>query len=197
MLQSLSNNNPSTYYIKFAGAMPKLFKLWNSKKELYYFRYLDGKTPRIRFNIPDKDEYYSDSSFEVVKKVGIELPVSYPALPTPERDRMKDVDIVFNPTLTGTPARIYSQTGTIEVSPKFLTYPPPIRFFLLLHEQGHFLYKTESYCDLWALVNFLRAGYNQSTGFYSLSTILSRTPENIQRLKELFKNIQKTQNTKL
>jgi hypothetical protein len=197
MQQSLNNTSPQTFYIQFGELMPKTFKLFNSQKQCYYFRFLDGKTKRIRFNIPDADVYKANVPFEIVKKVPIELPVSYPELPPAQRDRMKDVEIIFNPSLNGTPARIFSQTGKIEISKKFLSYPPPIRLFLLLHEQGHLIYRDEIYCDLWAMINFLRLGYNQSTAFYSLSNVLSTSAENVSRLREMFKNIQKTQKTKL
>lgn len=197
MQANLSNTSPQTFYIQFGELMPKTFKLFNSQNQCYYFRFLDGKTKRIRFNIPDTGEYTSNVPFDIVKKVPIELPLSYPPIPPAQRDRMKDVTIVFKPELQGTPARIFSHTGVIEYGKKFLTYPPPIRLFLLLHEQGHLLYKDEIYCDLWAMINFLRLGYNQSTAFYSLANVLSSSNENISRIKEMFKNIQKTQKTTL
>lgn len=96
---------------------------------------------------------------------------------------------MLNKNLEGTPARIYTDTGIIEVSTSFISFPPPVRLFLLLHETGHFLYVTEEYCDLWALINFLRMGYNRSTAYYTLDKILSRSPQNIDRIKFLLTQI--------
>ncbi len=193
----LNVNSPCTVYIKFTGEQPKLFKLFNSKHGLYHFRYLNGKTPRIKFNIPDEGIYKGNVPFDVLKIVPIEIPDMYPELPSPERDRWKDVSMSYNPNLYDTPVRIFTETGLIETGPKYYEYPAPIRLFLLLHEQGHLFYKTEEYCDMWALVNYLRMGYNRSMAYYALSNILKNTPHNMYRLKCAFENIQKTQTEKL
>lgn len=187
---SLSVNRPATYYIRFTHEMPKLFLLNKSNGDGYYFRYLDGRTPRIKFNVPDKGEYESNVPFEVVQEVPIEIPTNLPTLPPGERDRYKGIEIRENETIN-TPARIFTETGIIEICDKFKKYIEPVQKFLLFHEKGHFFYKSEDKCDLFALVNFLRAGYNQSTAFYSLKNILKRTPANIERTKKIFAEIQK------
>lgn len=184
-------NSPSTIRIRFTETMPRLFKMFNSKGQLYYFRNLDGKTPRIKFNIPDPDTYTTEQPIEVVKVSKIEIPDKLPILPPAERDRLKKSEVKVNPTLKGTPARIFTETGLIEVSPEFLKLPPAIKLFLLIHEEGHYFYKSEEYCDLYALVNFIRMGYNRSTGYYALSRVLSRSEQNMKRIDEIFKQIQK------
>lgn len=184
----LNVNNPSTVYIQFSGC-PRYFCVYDEKGRIYYFRFMDGKTPRIKFNIPDPGKYTGDRQFMITRIVDIELPASYPELPPAERDRWKDVTFVYNPELKGTPARIFTETGVIEHSPQWYSYPPPIRLFLDLHEMGHMLYKTEMYCDLYALVNFLRMGYNRSTAYYAMDKILSRSQENIDRIKFLLTQI--------
>lgn len=182
-------NNPSTVRIAFTDGCPRYFCLYDSSKRTYYFRYLDGKTPCIKFNIPDEGVYSANHSFSIVKVSAIELPETYPALPPAQRDRWKDVSIQVNSNLKGTPARIFTDQGLIEISADFYSYPPPIRLFLLLHETGHMLYTDEEYCDLFALVNFLRMGYNRSTAYYTLDKILSRTKDNLDRLKYLLTQI--------
>jgi hypothetical protein len=156
---------------------------------LYYFRHLPPGTPRIKFNIVDPDSYSANVPFDIVKVTAIQTPEQYPALPAAERDRFKDVTFKYNPNLTGTPARIYSKSGVIEHGPDYMSFPRPVRLFIDLHEQGHLLYKTEEKCDLWALVNFLRMGYNKSTAFYALHNVLNSTPQNIKRLDNLLHNI--------
>jgi hypothetical protein len=174
--------------------MPNLFLLNHSDGEGYYFRYLDGKTPRIKFNVPDRGSYIANAPFEVVKICPIEIPDHFPMLPPADRDRWKDVKEVFNPDMdsqTTTPIRIYTESGVIEYGKRFLDYIKPIQEFLKFHEKGHLFYTNEEYCDMYALINFIRLGYNQSTAYYALSHILSRSPENIKRMKTLFNNIQK------
>jgi hypothetical protein len=168
-------------------------------EDTYYFRYLNGNvnagaTPRIKFNIPDPGIYVGNAPFEVVKVVPIEIPDALPELPPAERDRWKDIKLVYNPEMNKTsitPIRIYSDTGVVEYGPRFLQLIPPIQVFLIEHERGHLFYKTEQYCDMYALLNFIRKGYNQSTAYYALTHILSRTKENAGRIKTIFNNIQK------
>jgi hypothetical protein len=192
-------NKPSTVYIVFAPHMPRKFELSNENGELYYFRFLDGKTPRIKFNLLHAGTYTGNANFSVEKIADLEKPspLSLPALPPHERERSKDFRIVYNPRLTGTPARIFTEIGLIEKGVSFYELCKPVRVFILLHELGHFYYKTEEYCDLYALVHYLNMGYNRSMAFYSLSRVLKKTPENLKRLKELHRNIEKTNSKKL
>lgn len=190
----ISVNSPTTFYIKFTKSMPRYFSLTDRKGKLYYFRYLDGKTPRIKINIPDSGTYTGNHDFEIVKQTGIEIPSDMPKLPPAERDRWhSNPDYIYNPDLKGTPARCFSEIGVIELSPQFYSFPKPIQEFIRLHEVGHFFYKTEEYCDLWALVNYLREGYNRSMAFYALNNILMKTPANVKRIEELINNIYQTQ----
>lgn len=194
---SVNVSRPSTLYIRFLSVMPRLFTLFDESGKTYFFRYLDGRTPRIKVNIPDSGTYEGSYPFEVYKTEPIELPDSWPVLPPAQRDRWKPVTIVSDPNLKGTPAQIYTDTGLIKTSPVFDTYPLPVQKFLIEHEKGHFFYLDESSCDLYALVNYLRMGYNASMAYATLSRILSRGGANIQRIKNIFNGIQKTQNTKI
>lgn len=186
-------NKPATVYIRFLIDMPVLFQLYDAGGNLYFFRYLDGKTPRIKFNVVDPGDYTSPTPFEAYKSTSLVTPFLLPALPKADRDRWKPVTVRYNSALTDTPAAIYTDTGLIETGPNFYTYPAPIRLFLLLHEVGHLFYSDEDNCDLYALVNYLRMGYNRSMAYYALANILRRTPANIERLKSIFNSIQKTQ----
>lgn len=188
----LKINDPQTVYIKFTEEKPLCFTLTGEKWGLYYFRHLPPGTPRIKFNIVDPDKFNSNVPFEIVKTVAIETPAQYPALPPAERARIKPVTFVYNKNLTGTPARIYTATGIIEHGPEYMRLPRPIRLFIDLHEEGHLFYATEEYCDLWALVNYLRMGYNRSMAFYTLYNILGKTESNIKRLEFLLTQIKIT-----
>lgn len=172
--------------------MPKLFLIFDNQGDVYYFRYLDGKTPRIKFNIPDAGLYKGNVPFEIIKATGIEIPKHFPRLSDADRDRWKRVKLVHNPNMnTTTPIRIFTESGIVEANNRFFNFIRPVRIFLFIHEKGHLFYSKEEDCDMYALVNFLRMGYNQSTAFFTLRNVLSRTDENIRRLKTLFNNIQK------
>lgn len=191
-------SNPTTLYISFpGGCAPKMFQLNDASGKCYYFRYFSGCVPRIKVNIPDQGVYTGNVLFEVYKRSDIELPEIWPILPPAQRDRVRPLQVIDNSTLTGTPLRIFTDTGIVEVAPVFYSYPLPIQKFLLEHERGHLFYRDEDKCDLFALVNYLRMGYNACMGYYALAKILSVSTQNVQRLKENLKNIQKTQKQKI
>lgn len=188
----LKINKPSTVYIKFNGSLPRKFAIKNSKGELYFERYLDGKTPRIKFNIPNEGIYKADTPFEIVKVVDIEIPSIDFDLPPFERDRIKDFVIIDNPNLHNTPARVFTHEGIVEKGSLFYRYTQPMKVFFLLHEVGHFYYKTEEYCDLFALVHFLQMGYNMSTAMYALTNVLRRNKQNKDRVLFIYRKMFKT-----
>lgn len=213
----LNIQQPSTVYIAF-DTVPNVFKLFHEKYGLYHFRHLEGKYPRIKFNLPHVGNYYSKTPFKVLKVVPIEIPDRLPELPPYERNDIKDFSIVNNFDLSGSPARMFRKEGIIELGQNFYRMPKPIRMFILLHEVGHFFYgltdadyqkaekmgdlagrnylnekraRSEEKCDLFALVNYAQFGYNLSMAFYALSKLLSKSPANVNRLKSLFNNIKK------
>lgn len=195
--------SPSTFYIRFLHEYPLRFVLSNQRGEVVYFRYLDGKTPRIKFNVLDKGEYYGNVPFEVVRKTELEKPSSLPSLPCPDRERSSDYRVVDNFSLIGTPARIFTQgydgksQPVVELSRKFYDMPKACQDFILAHEEGHLKYSKEDDADLYALVKCLEKGNNRSMCFYALSHILKKSPANMERLKSMLNNIQKTQKEKL
>jgi hypothetical protein len=188
----LRTTGKCTIYIRFTHETPRTFVLNDDFGRVYFFRRLDGKTPRIKFNILDAGYFNSTTPFEVVKIVPLEIPKNLPELPPKERERMKPFKVVYNPGLTHSPARVFTQLGVIEKGARFDSFPKMIGDFILWHEIGHFYYETEEYCDLFALVNCLKRGYNRSMCYYALSRILKKTPQNMERLKSLLQNIQKT-----
>lgn len=180
-----------TVYIVFTSVMPKYFCI-SGKTGVEYFRYLDGKTPRIKFNIPVPDTYTANVPVSVVKVTDIIVP-DLPTLPPAERDRMQgEPEIIYDPTWTVSPASNFTEENVIIHGPAWKALIPPIRLFIDLHEIGHFFYRTEEYCDLYAYVNFMRMGYNRSTAFYSLSNVLRRNEQSMNRLKSIFSTIEKT-----
>lgn len=185
----LNVSKPETIYIKFNGTLPRKFELKKQNGEMYFERYLDGKTPRIKFNVPNKGIYTTANNIEIVKRVDIEIPKMIFNLPAFERDRIKDFVIVDNPALHNTPARVFTHEGVIEKGSQFNKYTQPMKVFFLLHEVGHFYYKTEEYCDLFALTHFLQMGYNMSTAMYALTNVLRRNKQNKDRVLFIYNHL--------
>lgn len=187
---------PSTLYIKFTGEIPKCFIFGNPETgEIFFFRYISGSIPRIKFNVPLPGVYEGNVPFDVVKLTPIQIPVlSLPVLPPATRNRWKgdDIEVQFNPQLE-TIARNFTDVGIIEVGPRYEALIQPIKYFILLHEQGHFFYDDEFNCDLYALVNFIREGYNVSTAYYTLEKYLMKSQEQMERVRALFSKINSIQ----
>lgn len=180
----------STVYISFPEEMPKLFLVMGSSGEIEYFRYMDGKTPRMKFNLVVPDTYFCSVPFEIIKIVPVEIP-ALPELPAAERNRYKgEPEIIFDPNWNESPASCFTDENVILHGPAWMELIPPIRIFIDLHEVGHFFYRTEEFCDLFAFVNFMRMGYNRSTAYYSLSKVLRVNDQSINRIKSIFKTIQ-------
>ncbi len=59
-------NKPETLFIKFNGELPKKFELREGNNSIYFERFLDGKTPRIKFNIPNVGTYYTTNNIEII-----------------------------------------------------------------------------------------------------------------------------------
>lgn len=193
----LQTSRPCTVYISISvNDIPRNFKLYKDG-QLDFFRPTGGKLTRLKFNVPIPGTYESNVDFKIVKIVDLEYPSTYPTLPDHEREDYRDYTIVKNEELTGTPARIFRKRGIIETSRQFDGLPTSMQKFIILHEIGHFYYKTEEYCDLYALIEFLKLGYNRSTAYYTMENILHVTPVNIKRLQFLINNIQKTQKEKI
>lgn len=183
---------PSTVYISFPSEMPKLFVVYSSDGIAEYFRYMDGKTPRIKFNLPVEDTYTCNVPFDIVKIVTVEIP-ALPQLPPPERDRYKgEPDIIYDENWTESVASCFTDENIIVHGPAWAALIPPIRIFIDLHEVGHMFYVTEEFCDLFAYVNFMRMGYNRSTAFFSLSKVLKQSEQSVNRIRSITDVIKKT-----
>jgi hypothetical protein len=178
--------NPSTVYVDGLN-FGDLVKVFDTNKTgidaLIFFRHI-GNFSKIKINLPNPASYTINVG-NVVDIKPIEITPLNVVLPEVERMKEKPCEIKYNKKLTGTPARIFTDAGVIEIGDEFYKYPPPIRLFILLHEYSHFFYKTESFCDLWAAKKFVEAGYNASNALYSISKVLKKTPFNVERIKFL------------
>lgn len=186
-----SISEPSTVYLKNLDTCKGVEVFKDGLNLPYFFRNLDCKYSEIKFNVKHLGRYKINAG-QVAAIVPIEIQELNVTLPTPDRDRLKPFDIVYNPKLTASPARNFTNKGLIEYGTKFKTYPFPIRVFILLHEIGHFFYKNECDADLFAAVHFIRLGYNNSTALYALTRVLNfNSHANNDRVTKLFKHLNK------
>lgn len=151
-------------------------------------RDLDGSTKEISVNTMFDGYYESPNNFTVVASGPLEVKEPSIKLYKNEREFERPIQIVYNPDLQGTPARIFTQMNParIEIGDKFKTFAPQVRMFILLHEYGHLFYKDEHKTDLFALKEYLKLGLNASQAFYALSKVLHDSEANTERIKKLF-----------
>jgi len=91
------------------------------------------------------------------------------SLPTPERVPQVTSNFISDRKAPdSTPARMNRFTGEIQTAEWFNDLPAEVKHFILLHEQGHNYYKTEEYCDLYAVKMFISQGFNPSQAVLAL-----------------------------
>lgn len=119
-------------------------------------------------------------------------------LPAPERNKNAYVKDIFFEDKGSSPARIFTDLNTIVVNKDFFNYPIEVRYFILLHEVGHFFYSTEWKCDQYAAYHFTKIGFNPTQAFESLAGVLhtesadgepnERNKDRIEKIYNLLKN---------
>jgi hypothetical protein len=119
----------------------------------------------------------------------IKYPVNLPGYERNKSAAPSEIFLTENFDVAHTPARINPKSGEVQICAGFEDLPNEVRFFILLHELGHRHYKTETLCDQYALKNFLERGYNPSQAVIALTRILTPSPENKKRIKNIFKII--------
>lgn len=128
-------------------------------------------------NLPLPGHYsFSGFGFDVGNQTPLIKSILDISLPQPERVRKFGINDIHYDNNSNSPARIYSALGVIVLNPKFDTYANEIKLFILLHEVGHFYYKTEWKCDMYAAYHFINTfNCNPTQAFESLAGVLHDT----------------------
>lgn len=186
-MKSFKTNNKATVTVTFP-VVPDTFKLFDSNGLLYYFRDLSPKQKTISFNVAKADQFKTNVSFTDIKIEPLKIFDIDEQLPPIEKYYpRKKFKYVYNPLLTGTPARHFFKKGIIEYGKDFLKQPFPIRVFILCHEVGHCFYSDEHSADLFATKLFLSKGYNKTSAYYALKNVLNlSSSHNMERVEKLF-----------
>lgn len=145
-------------------------------------------------NLPFESWYsFSGDGFKILNTTPLINSNIIIDLPPPERSREFGINKITVDNLSNSPARIYTDTGIIVLNPKFFSYPIEQKLFILLHEVGHFYYKTEWKADQYAAHHYLKIGLNPSQAFKSLAGILHETRKdgtpneiNIDRIQRIY-----------
>lgn len=155
----------------------------------YYQREFRGVT-EISLNINHSGNFYIDKKPESVTFSTRKKYSHCASLPEREKNiPHKPIKLKYNPDLKHSPARIDVNTGEIQYGDYYLTLPILWQEFILLHEIGHHFYKTEEYCDLYALKNYIENYGNPSQAFYSLAKVFKRPEFQKSRISNIYSKI--------
>ena len=143
--------------------------------------------PKVkRFNLPGGFPLYLESgNIEKLPK-----PVRYKLSRLPIRERYnKPKPFNFRIKFSNNPnkATIFWNHKAITFDSDFLEMPIPMVYFILFHEFGHRLYKTEKYADLYAKNMMLKRGFNPTQ--IGLAQIYGLSPKNIERKRYIIRKL--------
>jgi hypothetical protein len=168
----------------------------NTSKDVLYYRLIDNEKRSFAINLP----LIVDNATLCIKgtEIGIVLPIIVPlkkrVIPVEmqaEVERsfsLNDIVVQHVDSIPHTPARIFTsgeRKGTIQINDEaFNEMSQPTRLFILLHELGHYYFKTEALADKFALHTFLNMGYNYSSALAALTNVLSKQDSGLERILE-------------
>jgi hypothetical protein len=169
-------------------SMAPIVAVYTKDYEPFYIKNRVGQD-YIYFNLP-KGEYIIESTVERLSK-----PVNYKLPPLPKYERVikkpkKDIDIYFvtNPNKCS----IDLVKGIIYCDLSIKAKSSAEQMFVLYHELGHYYYKTESYCDIYASRELIKLGFNPSQLYFSVNGCLSdRSSERKEAIYNFAKKIKK------
>lgn len=159
---------------------------------ILYFTNRFQENNNFYINLPFSGNYsFSGYGFAMDKQTPlIKKKVNF-KLPKPERIRVPIVTEIRIDNASNSPARIATRYGVITTTAKMNEYPAEMRYFILLHEFGHFFYKTEHFCDMFAAYHFLKQGCNPSQSFAALAEVLHPSEANNERIKKIYNLLKK------
>ena len=147
--------------------------------------------PKVReFNLPAGIPLYLEKG-SIVRK---ERPRKYKLTKLPNRERNKRSPFNFQIRFGNNPnkATIYWRLGIILFDNSFKEKPLPLIYFILFHEFGHKLYKTEKYADLYSKNMMLIRGFNPyQIGISQINGLSSKNYERKRYIVDNLINIQR------
>jgi len=119
----------------------------------------EGLRPVKSFNLPEGNYFVQSGSFSELSR-----PVAFNKIPLPPPERKLEnpdkYSIIFDVNPNKCTINWTFKTITFDLSLLELTIPE--LFFILYHEYGHTLYKTEKYADAYSCNRMLEKGFNPS-----------------------------------
>lgn len=147
----------------------------------------------FKYNFPVPGIYIAVTSSPVIESKTSPLEIVHKniTLPPPDRNKAVGIKKAYFDTKSNSPARIYTDKQIVVLNPKFRDYSIQIRYYILLHEMGHYFYSDEADADTFAAYHYLKDGYNPSEAFDALASVLHPSKRNDERIKNIYNLISK------
>lgn len=158
-------------------------KIFDVNGNLFYIFKKNKDNEKTKFNLPAGVFYTENNLIKLPKKI------KYKKIELPKPQVLKKMPEKFKIIYSANPNKctVFIDKGLIVFDNFFKTVFPFVRYFILLHELGHYFYKTEKFCDLFAAKNMLERGYNPSQIYFASKFTLSKNAEH--RKKYTFEKI--------
>jgi hypothetical protein len=143
--------------------------IFEQKRNRPFYFHRGNDKGAFYFNLP-KGNYYTENK---IKPLSIPVPVALPQLPPPEKNKLLPKKVQVNFLENPNKASILVDKHKIYVDPKIMKLPIPAIFFVLFHEIGHYYYIDEKKCDLFAVREMLKRGFNPSQCGIAIDQALS------------------------
>lgn len=160
-----------------AETYPVLILDYKRKKVFYSHKGHEGKD--FYFNLP-KGKYIVKSKIVLLKNP---IPCALPELPKPEKNLIFPKKVKVRINVNKNKASIWTGLNEVLVDAEIFKKTLPEIVFILFHEAGHYLYYDEKKCDLFAVREMLKRGYNPSQCFFAIRDALGDFESSLERKK--------------
>lgn len=143
--------------------------IFEQKRKRPFYFHKGNENGRFYFNLP-KGNYFTENRIE---KLNVPVPVQLPELPPFEKNKPLPKKVKVNFLENPNKASILVDKHKMYVDPKILKLPLPAIHFVLFHEIGHYYYQDEKNCDLFAVREMLKMGFNPSQCGVAIDNALS------------------------
>lgn len=160
--------------------------IYEKKRGLVFYEHKGNPTGEaFYFNLP-RGEYLTKNELVKLKEP---IPVHLPKLPKPQKNLKFPAKVSISYSKNPNKASVWTALNHIKIDPDMMKRTIPEIMFLAFHEAGHYLYKDEEKCDLFAVREMLKLGFNPSQCFFAVRDALGNFETSVNRKICIYKKL--------